>query len=99
MAPLPVEIIRPVEKMTDLLDYEIFARVIKAGSLSAAARELHSSSAMISKGVTRLGDRWGLRLLQRTTRRVTATDLAESFHEGVLAVLAAIDDAESVASV
>ena len=39
MAPLPVEIIAAVEKMTDLLDYEIFARVIKAGSLSAAAQE------------------------------------------------------------
>ena len=54
MAPLPAEIMRAVEKMTDLLDYEIFARVIKAGSLSAAARELHSSPAMISKRVTRL---------------------------------------------
>ena len=85
--------------MTDLLDYEIFARVIKAGSLSAAARELHSSPAMISKRVTRLEDRLGVRLLQRTTRRVTATDVGQRFHERVLAVLAAVDDAESFASV
>ncbi|MEJ0006829.1 MAG: LysR family transcriptional regulator [Steroidobacteraceae bacterium] len=85
--------------MTDLLDYEIFARVIKAGSLSAAARELHSSPAMISKRVTRLEDRLGVRLLQRTTRRVTATDVGSRFHERVLAVLAAVDDAESFASV
>src|SRR5580693_9366241 len=99
MAPLPVEIIPAVEKMTDLLDYEIFARVIKAGSLSAAARELHSSPAMISKRVTRLEDRLGVRLLQRTTRRVTATDVGQRFHERVLAVLAAVDDAESFASV
>jgi len=99
MAPLPAEIIRAVEKMTDLLDYEIFARVIKAGSLSAAARELHSSPAMISKRVTRLEDRLGVRLLQRTTRRVTATDVGQRFHERVLAVLAAVDDAESFASV
>jgi len=88
-----------VEKVTDLLDYEIFARVIKAGSLSAAARELHSSPAMISKRVTRLEDRLGVRLLQRTTRRVTATDVGQRFHERVLAVLAAVDDAESFASV
>jgi DNA-binding transcriptional LysR family regulator len=99
MAPLPGEIIPAVEKMTDLLDYEIFARVIKAGSLSAAARELHSSPAMISKRVTRLEDRLGVRLLQRTTRRVTATDVGQRFHERVLAVLAAVDDAESFASV
>src|SRR5690349_4579384 len=41
-----------LEKITNLFDYEIFARVIKAGSLSAAARELHSSPAMISKRLT-----------------------------------------------
>jgi len=40
-----------------------------------------------------------VRLLQRTTRRVTATDVGQRFHERVLAVLAAVDDAESFASV
>ncbi|MGH8258266.1 MAG: LysR family transcriptional regulator, partial [Steroidobacteraceae bacterium] len=79
------------EKTTDLLDYEIFARVIKAGSLSAAAREMHSSPAMISKRVTRLEDRLGVRLLQRTTRRVTPTDIGHSFYERVMNVLAAVE--------
>ena len=88
-----------VEKPTDLLDYEIFARVIKAGSLSAAAREMHSSPAMISKRVTRLEDRLGVRLLQRTTRRVSPTDVGQSFYERVLGVLAAVEDAENFASV
>lgn len=88
-----------VEKTTDLLDYEIFARVIKAGSLSAAARELHSSPAMISKRVTRLEDRLGVRLLQRTTRRVTPTDVGHSFYERVLSVLAAVEDAENFAAI
>jgi len=87
------------EKTTDLLDYEIFARVIKAGSLSAAAREMHSSPAMISKRVTRLEDRLGVRLLQRTTRRVTPTDVGHSFYERVLNVLAAVEDAENFATV
>jgi DNA-binding transcriptional LysR family regulator len=88
-----------VEKTTDLLDYQIFARVIKAGSLSAAAREMHSSPAMISKRVTRLEDRLGVRLLQRTTRRVTPTDVGQSFYQRVLAVLAAVEDAENFATV
>jgi len=87
-----------VEKTTDLLDYQIFARVIKAGSLSAAAREMHSSPAMISKRVTRLEDRLGVRLLQRTTRRVTPTDVGQSFYQRVLAVLAAVEDAENFAT-
>jgi len=88
-----------VEKTTDLLDYQIFARVIKAGSLSAAAREMHSSPAMISKRVTRLEDRLGVRLLQRTTRRVTPTDVGQSFYQRVLGVLAAVEDAENFATV
>ncbi len=88
-----------MEKITDLLDYEIFARVIEAGSLSAAARELHSSPAMISKRLTRLEDRLGVRLLQRTTRRLTPTEVGQSFYERVLAVLAAVEDAESFATV
>ena len=84
--------------MTDLLDYEIFARVIKAGSLSAAARELNSTPAMISKRLTRLEDRLGVKLLHRTTRRLTPTEVGQSFYERVLTVLAAVADAESVAT-
>ena len=85
--------------MTDLLDYEIFTRVIKAGSLSAAARELHSTPAMISKRLTRLEDRLGVKLLHRTTRRLTPTEVGQSFYERVLAVLAAVADAESLAAI
>jgi DNA-binding transcriptional LysR family regulator len=85
--------------MTDLLDYEIFTRVIKAGSLSAAARELHSTPAMISKRLTRLEDRLGVKLLHRTTRRLTPTEVGQSFYERVIAVLAAVADAESLAAI
>jgi DNA-binding transcriptional LysR family regulator len=85
--------------MTDLLDYEIFTRVIKAGSLSAAARELHSTPAMISKRLTRLEDRLGVKLLHRTTRRLTATEVGQSFYERVVAVLAAVADAENLAAI
>jgi DNA-binding transcriptional LysR family regulator len=85
--------------MTDLLDYEIFTRVIKAGSLSAAARELHSTPAMISKRLTRLEDRLGVKLLHRTTRKLTPTEVGQSFYERVIAVLAAVADAESLAAI
>lgn len=87
------------QPVTNLLDYEIFARVIKAGSLSQAARELRSSPAMISRRLTRLEERLGVRLLQRTTRRLTPTDVGRSFFERVIAVLAAIEEAENCASV
>ncbi len=93
--PLPVT----DGSMTDLLDYEIFTRVIKADSLSAAARELHSTPAMISKRLTRLEDRLGVKLLHRTTRRLTPTEVGQSFYERVIAVLAAVADAESLATI
>jgi DNA-binding transcriptional LysR family regulator len=89
----------PSGSMTDLLDYEIFTRVIKAGSLSAAARELHTTPAMISKRLTRLEDRLGVKLLHRTTRRLKPTEVGQSFYERVVAVLAAVADAESLAAI
>ena len=84
--------------MPDLIEYDIFARVIKAGSLSAVARELNSTPAMISKRLTRLEDRLGVKLLHRTTRRLTATEVGQSFYERVLSVLSAVAEAETVAA-
>jgi len=87
------------QPVTNLLDYEIFARVIKVGSLSQAARELRSSTAMISRRLTRLEERLGVRLLQRSTRHLTPTEVGQNFFERVVAVLAAIEEAENCVSV
>jgi DNA-binding transcriptional LysR family regulator len=54
---------------------------------------------MISKRLTRLEDRLGVKLLQRTTRRLTPTEVGQSFYERVLAVLAAVEDAENFAAI
>jgi DNA-binding transcriptional LysR family regulator len=80
--------------MIDLFDYEIFVRVIRAGSLSAAGRELNASPAMISKRLRRLEERLGARLLQRTTRRLTPTEIGQAFYERVLGILASVEEAE-----
>lgn len=84
--------------MTDLLDYEIFVRVVNAGSLSAAGRELNSSPAMISKRLRRLEERLGARLLQRTTRRLTPTEVGQGFYERAVKVLAAVEETENFVS-
>lgn len=84
--------------MTDLLDYEIFVRVVNAGSLSAAGRELNSSPAMISKRLRRLEERLGARLLQRTTRRLTPTEVGQGFYERAVRVLAAVEETENFVS-
>ena len=84
--------------LSALSDYEIFARVVRRGGLSAAGRELGLSPAMISKRLAQLEARLGARLLHRTTRQVTPTDLGRQFYDKVVAILAAIDDAEDFVS-
>ena len=84
--------------MSDLSDFEIFARVVRCGGLSAAGRELGLSPAMISKRLAQLETRLGARLLHRTTRQVTLTDIGQHFYEKVLGILAAIEEAENFVS-
>lgn len=76
-------------------DYVLFAQVIEAGSLSAAARVLGISPAMASKRLARLEARLGVRLIQRTTRRLAATDAGERFHADVVGILRDIAAAEA----
>jgi len=84
--------------MPDFLDLKIFARVVEAGSLSAAGRELHISPTVISKRLTRLEEHLGVRLLQRTTRQLTLTEMGEGYHERVLRVLEALEESETFVS-
>ncbi len=76
-------------------DLEIFARVVGAGSMSAAGRELGLSPAVVSKRLRRLEDRLGTRLLQRTTRQIALTEAGQGFYERVVAILAGVEEAET----
>jgi len=76
-------------------DLELFARIVTAGSLSAAGRELGLSPPVVSKRIQRLEERLGARLFQRTTRKVTLTEAGQGFYERVVAILASIEEAES----
>lgn len=76
-------------------DYVLFAQVVAAGSLSAAARALGISPAMASKRLARLEARLGVRLIQRTTRRLAMTDAGERFHTDVVRILRDIAAAEA----
>jgi DNA-binding transcriptional LysR family regulator len=84
--------------MNNLGDLEIFARVVAAGSMSSAGRELGLSPAVVSKRLRRLEDRLGTRLLQRTTRQISLTEAGHGFYERVLAILAGIEEAEAFVS-
>ncbi len=84
--------------MGDFTDMEIFARVITAGSLSAAGRELGLSPAVVSKRLKRLEERLGTRLLQRTTRQIALTEAGRGYHDRVVQILASIEEAEAYVS-
>lgn len=68
-------------------DYALFAQVVAAGSLAAAGRALGISPAMVSKRIARLEARLGARLIHRTTRRLTLTEIGARFHEDIVDVL------------
>lgn len=84
--------------MDRLREMEVFVAIVAAGSLSAAARTLGLSVAVVSKELARLEERLGTLLLQRTTRSLTLTPEGELFHRRCATILADVDDAEDQAA-
>jgi DNA-binding transcriptional LysR family regulator len=82
----------------EISDMRAFAQMIEAGSLSAAARLADASPAAMSRRLAALEKRLGVRLVQRTSRRFDLTLEGAQFHERVLAILGAVDEAEAEAS-
>lgn len=82
--------------MDRLLGMEVFVRVVDSGSFAGAARDLSMSRAMVSKHVQSLEDRLGVRLLNRTTRRVSLTEIGTAYYERAQTVLFDVEEAEKV---
>ncbi len=72
----------------------IFAYVVDAGSLSAAARRFNLSRSAISKQIAQLENRLGARLLQRTTRRLSPTEVGVEFYARCTRIVCEVEDAE-----
>jgi DNA-binding transcriptional LysR family regulator len=75
----------------------VFAKVVDTASFAAAARHFGMSPAMVSKHVQTLEERLGVRLLNRTTRRVNATEVGQNYYERCLRILSELEDAERAA--
>lgn len=85
--------------MADALqEMAIFARVVAAGSLSAAARDLGLSPALISRRLAALEGRLGVRLVNRTTRSLHLTVEGARYYESCTRVLAEIEEADAEVS-
>lgn len=79
-------------------EIEVFVRVVQTGSFSAAARNSALTPSAVSKLITRLEDRLGVRLFHRTTRQLALTEEGAAFHERTVRILAEMDDAEKAVS-
>ncbi len=75
-------------------EMQVFARVVEAGSFSAAARQLRMTPSTVSKLIARMEDRLGARLVERSTRRLSLTDEGQQFYERSVALLGELDDME-----
>src|SRR5471032_608410 len=75
-----------------------FVEVVARGSLSAAARAEGIAPAMIGRRLDALETRLGVKLLQRTTRRLALTDEGAAFLEDCQRILAELEEAESAVS-
>ncbi len=78
-----------------LSEMTAFAAVVEAQGFAAAAGRLGLSKASVSRLVQRLEDRLGVRLLNRTTRRLSLTEAGRGFFEGVQRMLAEAASAEA----
>lgn len=81
-----------------LTGMQVFARVAALGSLSGAARALGMSQTMATKHVAALETRLGIKLLHRTTRRLTLTEAGRSYLAAVERILADVEEADASAS-
>lgn len=81
-----------------LAEYEIFVRALEEGSLSAAARRLDLSPAVASRRLARLEDRLGVRLIERTSRRLAPTEAGRLVYDRAAQLLEGVEDLEAVVS-
>lgn len=77
----------------DLNEMAIFVRVVESGSFTGAAKALGLPKSTVSRKITQLEERLGVRLIQRTTRSLSLTDTGSAYHAHCARILAEIEEA------
>jgi DNA-binding transcriptional LysR family regulator len=83
--------------MDRLTSLTAFVRVVDNGGFSAAGRKLNMSTTMVSNHVQALEERLGVRLLNRTTRKVSLTEVGRLYYDRCTQILADIAQADDIA--
>ncbi len=81
--------------MSYIESLRVFVRVMELGSITSGGRDLRLTPAVASKRLKELENHLGVRLFNRTTRSMTATEVGEVFYDEAKAVLLALDHAEA----
>ncbi|MDU4129327.1 LysR family transcriptional regulator [Pantoea sp.] len=84
-----------MENSANLTAMLVFARVVELQSFSEAARALGWSKSHVSREIARLELRLGIRLLQRTTRRLALTELGQAYYPYCVRMLAEVQRADA----
>ena len=84
--------------MDRLTNMRVFTQVVESKSFTGAAEKLGMTRAGVSKSVQQLEKQLGARLLNRTTRRVSPTEVGLAYHDRCVAILADVDEAERAVS-
>jgi DNA-binding transcriptional LysR family regulator len=82
----------------DLSRIRAFVQVFDSGGFSAAARQHGRSKALLSKYVTDLEDYLGVRLMNRTTRKLSLTEAGEAYYREASQLLQQLDDLDATIS-
>lgn len=98
---LGVGAVRPMERLgagstmlAETQDLLVLHSVVRHGSYAKAAEELGLTASGVSRVITRLEERLGVRLLQRTTRKLSLTEAGQTFHERTAQFLKGLEAAE-----
>jgi DNA-binding transcriptional LysR family regulator len=83
--------------MDRLTSLTAFVRVVDSGGFSAAGRRLNMSTTMVSNHIQALEDRLGARLLNRTTRKVSLTEIGKAYYDRCTQILADLEQADDLA--
>src|SRR5512139_2906121 len=80
----------------DLNDIVVFTKVVETKSFTGAAEQLGLPKSTVSRKLAQLEERLGVRLVQRTTRKLALTEIGEAYYERAARIVADLAAAEQV---